>query len=220
MHHSKAEILRDLDPTNPATIQALIDHHRTGFGGWTMEGDEDPKNTGGDSPNPDESKDEPKGDKPDDKPLGPNGEKALTAERDARKAIEAELAQFKAGLAAALGVKDKDAKSSTDDVLATVQAQLAMMQRENLVLSVAGSHKITDEDDLGLLRDFKGDDEALRKLAARLKPADDSNGGQGQKKRAPGPDLSQGKGGNGSGKPGDAGRAEAARRFAKAAATT
>jgi hypothetical protein len=158
--------------------------------------------------------------------LGEGGKKALEAEREnvkaekaARLALEKQFTDFKASLLAGLGVKDEGAKSSTDDVLANVQKQLATMQRENLVLSVAGSHKITDEEDLGLLRDFKGDDEALRKLAARLKPADEPADSQSQRKRrTPAPDHSQGQGNNANNKPGDAGRAEAARRFAKAKA--
>lgn len=97
---------------------------------------------------------------------GPNGEKALQAERDARKQLESDFGQFKAGLASLLGL-EKDAKSSTDDVLATVQQQLATMQHDNLVLSVANSHQITDADDLALLRSIT-DETALRKLAARL----------------------------------------------------
>lgn len=194
MHHSKAEILRDLDPTNPATVQALIDFHRATFGGWKMEGDEN----GGDKPDEGEKPDdkgEQKGDKGgDDKPLGPNGEKALKAEREARETLEKQLNQLKSGLATALGVDQKDAKSSTDDVLASVQQQLAAMQHANLVLSVANSHKITDEDDLALLRSIQ-DEEAVRKLAARLKPSDDAQGGQSLgKRRIPAPDPSQGKG--------------------------
>lgn len=195
MLHSKAEILRGLDPTNPATIQALIDHHRSTFGGWKMEGDEgESKGSESDSAKPDEKGDKTSGDKSDDKPLGPNGEKALQSERDARKALENQLNQLKSGLASALGVNGGDAKSSTDDVLASVQQQLATMQRENLVLSVAGSHKITDEDDLGLLRDFKGDADGLRKLAARLKPSDKVDNERPGVKKRPAPDYSQGQG--------------------------
>lgn len=207
MYPTKMAILASLDPADPATIQALIDFHRTAFGGWTMEVEPDP--------NPDPTEPDPADPKPDDdKPLGPNGEKALKAERDARKAIEDQFNEFKAGLAAALGIDGKDAKSTTDEVLAGVQQQLATMQRDNLVLSVANTHQITDEDDLGLLRGYQGDEEGLRKLAARLKPTKDENpGSKPGQRRAPGPDHSQGRGSGNDPKPGDRGRAEAARRF-------
>lgn len=213
MHNSKAEILRDLDPTNPATIHALINFHRAAFGGWTMEGEGEQAGTGGDPPNSGDPKPgEPKGDPPDDKPLGPNGEKALQSERDARKAIEAELAQLKAGFASALGLKDKDAKSGSEDILATLQQQMADLQHHNLVLSLANENEITDKDDLTLLRGFQGDEDAIRRLAARLKPtkADPEPNG---KRRPPAPDHSQGKGDGKAPSGREAGLAEARKRF-------
>lgn len=218
MHHSKSEILRGLDPSNPATIQALIDFHRETFGGWVMEGEE------GDKPDEGADKSDDKGGeakddkKSDDKPLGPNGEKALKAEREAREAIERQLNQLKSGLASALGVDQKDAKSSTDDVLASVQQQLAAMQHDNLVLSVANSHQITDEDDLALLRTIK-DGDALRRLAARLKPSETSGGDDAQqKRRVPTADHSQGRGdGSNGGRPGSVAQVMAERAAARAA---
>lgn len=217
MHHGKSEILRDLDPSNPATVQALVDFHRETFGGWKMEGEgDDPKpNEGGDKS--DDKGGEAKDDKKsDDKPLGPNGEKALQAERDARKQLESDFGQFKAGLASLLGL-EKDAKSSTDDVLATVQQQLATMQRDNLVLSLANTNKITDEDDLGLLRTFKGDEDGLRKLAARLKPSETQEQTNGRK-RTPAPDPSQGQGsGSGGGRSSSVAQVMAERAAARAA---
>lgn len=209
MHH-KDQILRDLDPTNPATIQALIDFHRVTFGGWSMEGGEGETGTG------DQGGDKPDdtGDKPEDKPFGPSGLKALQSERDARKALESELAQFKAGLASALGLKDKDAKSGSEDIVATLQQQMADLQHNNLVLSLANENEITDKDDLALLRGFKGDEDAIRRLAARLKPAkqtdpEPTNG----KRRPPAPDHSQGKGDTKPASGREAGLAEARKRF-------
>jgi hypothetical protein len=199
MHHSHAQILADLDPHNPLSIQALIDFHRETFGGWKMEGDDgEPEQSGG---NPEGGK--PDGEQTGDKPLGPNGEKALQAERDARKAAETKAQQAAADqqslmqrLAEALGVKDKDAKSTTDDIVATLQAQMATLTRNNLVLEVANENQITDKDDLGLLRDFTGNEDGLRKLAARLKPSstDTGNNGGTNGRRPPTPDQSQGRG--------------------------
>lgn len=206
MHH-KDQILRDLDPTNPATIQALIDFHKVTFGGWSMEGEGD-TGTGEQGDKPDDT-----GDKPEDKPLGPNGEKALQSERDARKALESELAQLKAGFASALGLKDKDAKSGSEDIVATLQQQMAELQHNNLVLSLANENEITDKDDLALLRGFKGDEEAIRRLAARLKPAKQDAGETNGKRRPPAPDHSQGKGDNKPVTGREAGLAEARKRF-------
>lgn len=217
MHHGKSEILRGLDPSNPSTIQALIDFHRSTFGGWVMDG-EDPAGATA-TVTPPATTDPTGSGKADDgatdEKLGDAGMKALQTERDARKAMEAQLNTLKAGLASALGIESKDAKSSTDDVLASIQEQMASMQHENLVLTVANTHKITDEDDLSLLRDFKGNEEALRKLAGRLKPSDKQEEAAPPKRRSPGPDHSQGRGNNSDARPGDAGRAEAARRFKK-----
>lgn len=201
MFRCKQEILRDLDPSNLASVQALIDFHRSTFGGYTMieeTGKEAPK--GEDGPNGkkeygqegDKTKEVPKGDG--DKPLGPNGEKALQTERDARQALETELKQFKAGLAEALGVKTEGAKP--DDVVAALQKQVHDMQRDNLVYRVVTdpAHPITDADDLDLIKGA-ADETAMRKLATRLaKKAEDTQGNTGNVRRLPRQDSSQGRG--------------------------
>jgi len=138
----------------------------------------------------------PQGD-PADKPLGPNGEKALIAERDARKALEqtvtqmqqAQQAQTKA-LAEALGVK-ADAKDDGTKLLSTLQQQVEDMRRETLVLRIAAAHSLTDATDIDFLKSAK-DEDSMSKLAARLAAkAADAPG-------TPKPDLTQGgKGGNG-----------------------
>lgn len=107
-----------------------------------------------------------------DEPLGEPGKKALEAERDARRSAESELTalrgefeSFRTSLTEALGVKSKGKDGS--DTLSQVQEQLAQMKRDNSVLALANEHKITDKDDLDLLRSTS-DDEARSKLAARL----------------------------------------------------
>ena len=214
MHHTQAAILRNLDPSDPGTVQALIDFHRVAFGGWRMEGEDGQSVQGepnGGDPKPGEG--DQQGGESGDKPLGPGGESALKAEREARKAIETELSQFKAGLAAALGLKDKDAKSGTDDIVATLQQQMADLQHHNLVLSVANENEITDTDDLALLRGFKGDEDAIRRLAARLKPTKEDAAGSNGKRRTPSPDPSQGRGDSKGATGREAGLAEARKRF-------
>jgi hypothetical protein len=138
-----------------------------------------------------------------DKPLGPAGEKALKAQREANKAMKAQLdelqqgnKQFKDTLAAALGIKTDDGKDDQQaDLLASVQEQIRGMQREAAVLKLANAHQITDEADLELLASAK-DDEAMKRLAERLAPtADESKEEKG--KRQPKPDRTQGGGSGG-----------------------
>lgn len=133
-------------------------------------------------------------------PLGEGGKAAIEAEREARKAAEAqfkalkgEFDRFKDSLSKAFGVEP--AKGDNADTLKTVQDQLTAMQHESAVLRLANEHKITDKDDLEILGSAK-DTEAMQKLAARLAAKADEDA----KKNSPGPraDLTQG-GTNGTG---------------------
>lgn len=209
MSLSKDNILYRLNPSDPTSIRALIDFHRAQFGGWTMQADGEP--AGEDpQPNPTDPQNGNDGAKPEDPPLGPNGEKALQAERDARQALQTELNQLKQGLAKVFGGDDQK-KATTDEVMAGLQKQMADMQHDNLVLRVANDTRITDADDIALLRGISSED-AMRKLADRIKPTD---GDPQPARRPPRQDPDQGLGGDGVQKPGDAGRAEAQRRFKK-----
>lgn len=201
MPRSNEEILANLDPGDPASIRALIDFHHATFGDARMEGDDD--KGGGDDKGgkDDDAKDKSGGDDKDDKPLGPAGERALQAERDARQQLDSELKSLKAGLAQALGIKSEDAKS-TETVVATLQKQVADMAQDNLVLRVASEHKIADAEDLELLRNAPSE-EAMRKLAARFAKAG-ASGKEGEEEKPkddwrtrglPKPDPSQGAGG-------------------------
>lgn len=131
--------------------------------------------------------------KPDPKPgdLGDAGKKAIDTEREARKAaeartkeLEAEFGAMKTALAEAFGVKP-DPKNKDADVLATIQQQLAGLQRDNTVLALANEHQITDKDDINLLRESRLEGDALAAMATRLKPAENKPG-------TPKPDASQG----------------------------
>jgi len=133
----------------------------------------------------------PQGD-PADAPLGPNGEKALHAEREARKSLEQTVAQLQqaqkdqmAAIAAAFGVtpdaKDKDGSQ----LIETLQRQVTEMQRESLVLRVAGAHQITEPDDIELLKSAT-DEATMTKLAGRLAAKAVETPG------TPKPDLTQG----------------------------
>jgi len=138
----------------------------------------------------------------DDKPLGPSGEKALHAERDARKELEKTVTAMQqaqkdqtAALAAALGIKP-DAKDEGAQTLATLQAQVEQMRLDSTVFRLAATHKISDADDIELLKSAK-DEDAMSKLAVRLAAkADDEGDDKGGKKPATGPkpDRSQGGG--------------------------
>ena len=100
-----------------------------------------------------------------DKPLGENGEKALKAERDARKAAENAAAALQKQLddiaAANLSDLEKAQKAAAD-----AQADAAKATAEALRLRVAAKHGISDEDaDLFLTG---SDVDTLEKQAARL----------------------------------------------------
>lgn len=117
-----------------------------------------------------------------DKPLGENGEKALKAEREARKAAEARIAEFEA--------KEKEAAKATLSEVERAQAEAKEAQEagakaaaELSVYKLASKHGITDEDDLELLS--AAPDEATReRLAVRISAAGSAP--------TPKPDLSQG----------------------------
>jgi hypothetical protein len=90
-----------------------------------------------------------------DKPLGEAGQRALAAEREARKALEKQLAdqakQFEAlaplkDLAAAIGVKPEQGKTDTETLtaqIATLQKQQAEAELRALRLEVAAEKGLT-----------------------------------------------------------------------------
>lgn len=168
-----------LNPRDAAWLSETFERNRSRFGGYRMQADPT-----------DPPADPPKADPKPDEPLGEGGKRALEAERTARKALEmqvAELAPLKeqmTALAAAFGVKANEGDKGAD-VLATVQQQLAQIQRDNAVLALANEHGITDKGDLELLKSSALEGDALAGMAARLKPAESAPG-------TPKPDLSQG----------------------------
>lgn len=187
-----------LSSRDAAWLNETFARNRALFGGMTMKLDDDSGDKPGDD---DKSKDDPGADdKPksdDDKPLGPGGEKALKAEREATKALKAELGELKTGLAAALGLGGDDKKDEGAD-LAAIQKRIDDMQHQNAVLATANEHRITDKDDLALLGTIT-DPEAMKKLAERLAPAEEERDA---KSRRPKPDRSQAGGGSDSGSAG------------------
>ncbi|GAA1436333.1 hypothetical protein GCM10009616_35840 [Microlunatus lacustris] len=228
MPRTKDQILRDLDPNRPETIQTLIDFHRQSLGGFVMEDDKDKgddPDKGADKDKGGGGKDDPDDGKDDEKGLGEAGKKAIKSERDARKALEKELSDFKVAqadqakkLAEALGIETKDAKSS-DDVLDTLKAEVDELRLERLVDKVARDSKVTDEDDIALIR-AAGSEDAMRKLAGRLAPKGDARAdkaGAGQQRRFPRPDPSQGQGGAETGRPTSIKQVQAERAAARAA---
>lgn len=101
-----------------------------------------------------------------DKPLGENGEKDLRAEREARQALEKQVAEFKAKEDAAESAKLSDidrANKERDDA----KAEAVAARSELAVAALARQHGITDEGDIAALAAVP--DEAVRtSLAARL----------------------------------------------------
>ena len=200
------------NPTIPTELAEIIALHKSLLGGWTMT--ETP-------PEPDPN--QPDGAKPDDggkddgdKPLGPNGEKALAAERDARKKSDQKVAALEAQfakLAEAFGVKPDESKSDGADKVDALAKAVDTILHNSTVDRVARDHGITDKDDLALLAE-QATGEAMEKLAKRLQPAKTNDDGTKSKRRPPAPDHTQGRGGE-KPTPGDGGKAEAERRFGK-----
>jgi hypothetical protein len=99
---------------------------------------------------------------PADKPLGENGEKALKAERDARKAAESSAAALQKQLdeinAANLSDLEKAQKAAAD-----AQAQADTARTEALRYRIASESGITDNAELILTG---ADEETMRKQAA------------------------------------------------------
>lgn len=109
--------------------------------------------------------------------------------------LEGKLNQFRDGLKNALGIDDK--KVGPADLLKAMQGQLDALTRDQTVNEVARRHKITDDDDLALLR-ASADKGAMEKLAARLAPKDgEQQQGASGKPGNPKPDPSQGRGSGG-----------------------
>lgn len=113
-----------------------------------------------------------------DKPLGPAGEKALEAERNARKELEKQLAaiqtsqaQQRDAFAAALGLKPEEL-SDTDRLagdLGQMREQLGALLKENVVLKVASEHQLSEEDRTVIAA--LPDEATMRTVAARLQAA-------------------------------------------------
>lgn len=118
----------------------------------------------------------------DDKPLGENGEKALKAEREARKAAEARLAEFEAkekeAAKANLSEVERAQAEAKDALEASVKAA-----SELSTYKLAAKLGITDEADMEILLAIP--DEATReRTAERIAKAGVAS--------TPKPDLSQG----------------------------
>jgi len=203
------------NPTIPTELAEIIAIHKSLFGGWTMTAtppEPDPKQPDGTKPDDDGGKDD------GDKPLGPNGEKALAAERDARKKSDQKVAALEAQfakLAEAFGVKPDESKPDGADKVDALAKAVDTILHNSTVDRVARDHGITDKDDLALLAE-QATGEAMEKLAKRLQPAPNDDDGTKPKRRPPAPDHTQGRGGE-KPTPGDAGKAEAERRFGKKA---
>lgn len=127
---------------------------------------------------------------PAEAPLGTPGLSALRAERERGDRLEAELRELKPlkvqmdALAKAFGAGDAPA----EDIVGTLQQQVAAMQRDNLVNNVARRHGITAETDVELLR-AAGDEATMARLAERLKA---SAANTTPATNTPAPDASQG----------------------------
>lgn len=128
-----------------------------------------------------------------DKPLGPNGEKALAAEREERKKLEQQLAQLAPlqKIAAALGGGDAD-KGKTEieqqaERLAAMEKTIADERTARWRAEVANDKGLTAEQAARLIGTTKEELLADADAFVALFPA-----GTAPKPRTPAPDLSQG----------------------------
>lgn len=191
------------NPTIPTELAEVIALHRELFGGFKMtaappEADPKPADDGAKKDAGNEKESDKKAEQ--DKPLGPNGEKALAAERDARKKSDAEVAALKtqmSRLAEAFGVKPADSKPDGEDKVDALAKAVDTILHNSAVDRVARDHGITDANDLALLRE-QANEQAMERLATRLKPATGEDG-KTKTSAAPRPDRSAGKGGGDSG---------------------
>jgi hypothetical protein len=125
---------------------------------------------GRDAPNPDK--------------LGEPGLKALQQEREAREKLEREVGPLRQQMEALSRVFGGESTTGKpEDVVATLQQQVADMRHDTLVERVARSHGITDDKDVAVLRAIK-DEPLMQQLAERLRTP--------QGPTAPAPDPGQG----------------------------
>ena len=180
-------------PGAPVELQARIDAHAARFAGLTMSAAPTDGETG--SQNSESVQKPNDGAKPEDgdKPLGPNGEKALKAERQRAADLETQVKELSGlkpladAITAAFG-GDKGAKP--EDAVADLASQFDQMKADLEVERLARQYSITDEKDIDLLRKASADTRS--DLAVRLQPAK----GQGVNPNgSPKPDPSAGRGG-------------------------
>lgn len=161
----------------PADLAEIIQTHRELFGGYVMQADGEQPEA---SAEPADKADEP-ADKADE-PLGEKGLKALQAEREARKQLEAEIAKLKGST----GVLDDLRKALTPqgaepDPQADLAAQVAEMRKQldaaaakeahsKLAVEVATAAGVTNASDVALIA-AQTDKGAMEALALRLKGA-------------------------------------------------
>ena len=162
----------------PAELAEIITTHKALFGGWRMQADAPADPPADSAPPTPEAKD---GDQP-DQPLGEGGLRALQAERDARKQLEAEVAKLKGST----GVLDELRKAlapqgAEPDPQADLAAQVAEMRkqlddaaaaqaRQQLAVEVATAAGVTHAGDVALIA-AQTDKGAMEALALRLKGA-------------------------------------------------
>lgn len=182
-------------PTIPAELAEIIATHKGLFGGFRMADDPDPKDPAKtDSPKVDPP-DDPKADPKEDEALGEAGKAALVKEREARKALEkqlAELTPMKGTLDALRSALGGGSEVKPEDALKALTDKVGALEHQTLVERVARDHKITAEEDVKLLSAMQSEDEirALAKRLATTEEPDDKDKG-----KKPRPDASAGKGG-------------------------
>lgn len=177
-HMTHAQIMAQLDPSDPTTITRLLDHRRATFGAFRMELD-DGDTSGGE---PGEKAPEQGGD---DEQLGEGGKKALQAERDARAAekkradaAEARLQELDdAKLSDQQRLeKERDEARSMADTATAKAARYEAAEAAGIPLSWA--KRLTGDTPEELLADAKSIKEQLPPNAPKPDPSQGGSGGR------------------------------------------
>lgn len=130
---------------------------------------------------------------PVDVPLGEPGLNALRQEREARERLEREVGPLRQQMEALSRVFGGESTTGKpEDVVATLQQQVAEMRHNTLVNDVARRHGITNDEDVAVLREVR-DEAVMTRLAERLKtppapPVPAPDAGQGARPSTPATD--------------------------------
>lgn len=177
-HLTHAQIMAQLDPSDPATIQRLIDHRRSHFGDARMEADATSDDT------PEQSQDD-DGQSEGDERLGEGGKKALQAEREARAAEKKRADAAEARLKELDDAKLSDQQrleQERDTYRSKADESSSLVQRyeaaEQAGIPLSWAKRLTGSTPEELLTDAKSIKEQLAPSGPKPDPSQGGSGGR------------------------------------------